>query len=187
MKIGIDIDDTITDSSKVVKEFAYKYDNDYSNRLVNNINSIMRGFLEDEYVQKFYDEHSRDIGNAIEVKENVKEVIDKLRSEGNKIYIITARSDKFYGDAQAFTAEYLDRHNIKYDKLVTSQTYKVEYCKNEGIDLMIDDAVDTVENMNKEGIKSYLFTSDINKDIDTSSQRIDNWLDLYEIIHNTNN
>ncbi len=186
MKIGIDIDDTITNSSIVVKEYAYKYDNDYNNRLVPNIDSIMRGFLEDEYVQKFYDEHSKDIGNAIEVKENAKEVIDKLRSEGNQVYIITARSNKFYGDAYAFTEGYLKRHNVNFDKLVTSQTYKLEYCKNEGIDLMIDDAIDTVESINKEGINSILFTSEINKDKETNVRRVNNWLELYEIIHNLN-
>ena len=188
MKIGIDIDDTITESGKVIKEFCYKYDKDYSdnNLLINSINDIMRGFLKDDIVKQFFNDHCVEICNTIELKDNVKEVIDKLRNEGNKIYLITARSDKFYGDARYHTSKYLENKNINYDVLSTGQTFKVEYCKQEGIDLMIDDAIDTVENMKENGINSLLFTSEINKDKETSVKRVNNWLEVYDIIHNMN-
>ena len=48
---------------------------------------------------------------------------------------------------------------------------------------MIDDAVDTVESLNKENIKAILFTSELNKDKKTDSKRVDNWLDLYDEIN----
>ena len=184
MRIGIDIDDTITNSTKVVKEYVHKYDSYYSNshKLIDGLEDIIRGFLNDDDIQRFFKDHAKEIGNDIEIKENAKEIIDKLRNEGNEIYIITARSDKFYDNSQQFCEEYLKNHNINYDKLITHQTYKIETCRNEHIDLMIDDAIDTVENLQKEGIKSILFNSEINKDKQTNVKRVNNWLEVYDYI-----
>lgn len=186
MRIGIDIDDTMTDSTKVVREYINKYDECYCDdkHLINNLESIIRGFLVDETTKNFFQDHSLEMAYDIKIKDNVKYIIDKLRDEGNEIYIITARSDKFYRNAQELCKDYLKKHDINYDKLITSQTFKVETCKNENIDLMIDDAIDTVENVNKEGIKSILFTSEINKDKETHVKRVSNWLELYDVIHN---
>ena len=186
MRIGIDIDDTITNSTKVVKKYIEKYDSVYCNdkHLINNLNSIIRGFLADEDTKRFFKDHSKEMGMEIEVKEHAKEIIDKLKEEGNQIYIITARSDKFYDNAQEFCEEYLKYNNINYDKLITAQTYKLEACKKEKIDLMIDDAVDTVESISKEGIKTILFNSETNKDKKTNIKRVSNWLELYNEIHN---
>ncbi len=184
MTIGIDIDDTITNSTQKVKEYLEKYDSDYGNQLLNNLEEIIRGFLIDDMTKKFFNDFAETMGNEIEVKENAREVIDKLRSEGNRIIIVTARSNNFYKDAQKFCEEYLKRNNINYDKLITSQTYKIECCRNENIDLMIDDAIDTVENLNKEGIKSILFNSDINKSKETNVKRVNDWLEVYYYIHN---
>lgn len=185
MRIGIDIDDTITNSTEVVKEYIEKYDSVYSNdnHLKNNIYDIIRGTFADELVVRFFKDHAIEMCNKIKIKENAKEVIDKLKKEGNEIYIITARSDNFYKNAYKFCEEYLKNNDIYFDKLITSQIYKVECCKKEKIDLMIDDAVDTVENLNKENIKAILFTSELNKDNNAKVKRVDNWLELYNEIN----
>ena len=80
MNIGIDIDDTLTYSTRVVKEFIEKYDSYYCDdkHLINNIGTIIRGFLVDDETRRFFRDHSREIGEAIEIKEDAKEVIDKL-------------------------------------------------------------------------------------------------------------
>ena len=58
-KIGIDIDDTITDSSSLVKEYVEKYDEYYSDCqiLKNRMQDIMRGFFNHEAIVKFYLDH----------------------------------------------------------------------------------------------------------------------------------
>lgn len=184
MRIGIDIDDTITDSTKTVKKYIKKYDSYYSkdHKLINGLESIIRGFFDVEEARLFFKDHCMEIGNEIKVKKNAKEVIDKLMRDGHEIVIITARSDKYYKDSDKYCADYLKRNNINYDKLVTKQTYKIETCKREKIDLMIDDAIDTVENLEKEGIKSVLFTSELNKDKKTKVKRVNNWNQLYDYI-----
>ena len=184
MRIGIDIDDTMTDSTKTVRKYLIKYDSYYSNnhKLINGLNDIIRGTLIDDEIKAFYRDHSREIGNEIELRDNVKEVIDKLRKDGHEIIIVTARSDNFYTDAHKFCEEYLKEKNINYDKLITHQMYKIETCKNEKIDLMIDDAIDTVEDLQEEGINSILFTSDLNKDRETKVKRVYTWNELYDYI-----
>ena len=49
---------------------------------------------------------------------------------------------------------------------------------------MIDDAIDTCEDTKKRGIKSLVFNSEINKDRDTSCDRVNDWIELYNYIHN---
>ena len=109
MRIGIDIDDTITNSTEVVREYMEKYDNLYCDdkHLINKIDEIVRGTFADEAAKRFFKDFSKEMGNKIQLKDNAKEIIDKLKNDGNEIYIITARSDVYYENAQKFCEEYL--------------------------------------------------------------------------------
>jgi uncharacterized HAD superfamily protein len=90
-------------------------------------------------------------------------MIEKLRSEGHEIIIITARTNKYYKNAKRFCKNYLDKHKIPYDKLLTGQVYKVNACVEEGIDIMIDDSVRTCNRVQEGGIKSLVFNFLISK------------------------
>ena len=52
MKIGIDIDDVLTDTSKVIVEFFKKYET--SGDGMKHIVEIMKGELPTENIKKFY-------------------------------------------------------------------------------------------------------------------------------------
>lgn len=184
MKIGIDIDDTITNSSEVISSYIKEYSHD--NELINNIPNIIRGTNTSGVALDFYKKYSEIIGNIIKVKENAVEVINKLHDEGNEIIIITARSDNFYQDAYRFSYEYLVKNGIKFDKLFVSQAYKLELCKKENINLMIDDAVDTIESVVSNNIDGILFNSNLNEEINTNVKRVNSWLEVYEYIHKKN-
>ena len=54
MKIGIDIDDTITETSEYLKVLISKYDKEYSHELSLSIEKIMRGILDTPKLQKLY-------------------------------------------------------------------------------------------------------------------------------------
>jgi uncharacterized HAD superfamily protein len=185
-KIGIDIDDTITDSSSLVKEYVEKYDEYYSDChiLKNRMQDIMRGFFNHEAIVKFYLDHGREISRNVEVRPDAKEVIEKLKSEGHEIIIITARTNKYYKNAKRFCKNYLDKHNIPYDKLLTGQVYKVNACVEEGIDIMVDDGVDTCDDLNRNGIKALLYSTEVNKDMKTISPRVYSWKETYQKINN---
>ena len=183
MRIGIDIDDTLIDSCEIVEEYAYKHSKEYGDGsvILNNIDKILRGNFTEKEMIDFFNDYACEMGRKQKVKKNAKEIIDRLKDEENSIYIITARSDRFYKDVNKYVKEFLDENNIKYDKIITSCFYKVDVCKNEKIDIMFDDAVDTCDTLNKNGIKAYLFTSEINKDLPTISPRVDSWYDVEKL------
>ncbi len=178
--IGIDIDDTITNSNKVVRYYINKYSND--KELKNNVEGIIRGNYVSDGTKKFYKKHSELIGNKIRVKKHAKEAIQKLHDEGHKIIIVTARNNDYYNDAYKFSFEYLKRNGIVFDKLITNQAYKTQTCLDEKVDFMIDDAVDTVDSTQSAGIKSILFDSSINKNKKTKAKRLNNWKTVYTYI-----
>lgn len=180
LTIGIDIDDTITNSNRVVRYYINKYSKD--KELIANVEGVIRGNYVSEGTKTFYRKHSELIGNKIKVKKNAREVIKKLHDEGHKIIIVTARDNNYYTDAYKFSYEYLTKNGIVFDKLITAQPYKKEICIKEKIDIMIDDAVDTVDSIHEVGIKTILFDSSINKNKKTKSKRLNNWKDIYNYI-----
>ena len=137
MRIGIDIDDTICKTTEIVhdriKIFASKH----------NLNPL--DIMNDEYLkQEFFDEYLKDIYKNAEVKKNAKEVLDRLRKKGHKIYIITSRSNsssKKIKDVEKLTRDWLKKHKITVDEIVTSSygDTKASACRKHHIDLMIDD------------------------------------------------
>ena len=186
MRIGIDIDDTTTNSTKTVREYIEKYGNNYcdDNYMTKNIDIILRGFFENDGVKKFFRDNAVRMATEIEVKKDAPNIINRLHEEGHEIYFITARSDNSYGNAKDFCEKYLKKHNIYFDKVITSQLYKVNACKENHIDLMIDDGVDTCDSINNEGLKALLFNSELNIDKEATSPRVNDWNEVYDFIKN---
>jgi len=186
MIIGFDIDDTLTNTYDIVRKYIYKYDKYYSNNnhLINNFDGIIKGLVNDEITTKFFLDYSHEMASSMPIKEYARKVLNKLHKEGFKIYFITARSDRFYKNAQEFCEQYLKNNNIYYDKLITGQANKLEACIREKIDIMIDDGIHHCEWLNNNGIKTILFNSKSNENDKTNIKRVYNWKELYNCIHN---
>lgn len=186
MRIGIDIDDTLIDSCEIVEEYAYKYGKEYGDGsvILNNIDKILRGNFTEKEMTDFFIDYACEMGSKQKVKKNAKEIIDRLKDEENSIYIITARSDRFYKDVNKYVKEFLDENNIKYDKIITSCFYKVDVCKNEKIDIMFDYAIDTCESLCNNGIDAVVFNSKLNISKDTKCKRVNSWDEVYNYIKN---
>lgn len=182
MNIGIDIDDTLTNTNEASEEYVLKYETEHPDIKIDHY-KLIRGKLDTPELKEFFSENARNICDNATIKENAKNIIDKLRSEGYKIYFITARSNTYFKDAYKYVEEYLKKNDINYDKIITSHTYKVQICKDEEIDFMFDDGIDTIESLNKNNIKGAVFTSRLNKERETSSDRVGSWLELYDYIH----
>ena len=82
-----------------------------------------------------------------------------------------------------FSPSFLNSKNINFHKLLTSQQDKAQACLNEKIDLMIDDSIDTCESVKASGVRTLVFTSDLNKDKETTCDRVGSWVELYNYIH----
>lgn len=186
MRIGIDIDDTLTETSNLLEEYAFKYGHNYSseNYICDNMDKLLRGVFDDDVLKNFFKDYAEEVACKVKLKENASNVIEKLKKDGHQIYFITARSEKYFSDPKRITETYLESNNIFYDKLITSKSHKTETCIEEKIDVMFDDAIDTCEHLIENGIKGVVFNSRINEARNTSCDRINTWNELLEYVNN---
>lgn len=177
MRIGIDIDDTITNSIQTIlpsicKHYNLDYDKEIKEKHSYHFYHTLDNFS--NYAKKNYDKLLWDAP----LKENADYYINKLKSMGNEIIFITARSEWGFKNPYKLSKEYLDRHNIEYDKLIIGAKDKATICKQEKIDLFIDDDARNCAMVEKENIKVLLFDNYYNKE-EKKFDRVYNWEEIY--------
>ncbi len=192
MKIGIDIDNTLTKVQEKLNKAAF----DYANSLGKNIkdcNISMKDINNDgdtyrkkfkfnnEELKYFLKEIQENITNNASPRENAKEVIDKLKNDGHQIYIITARDSEFHDDPYMYSKNWLDKNKIYYDKLIVNARNKKDVCKKEEIDLFIDDQPNNCLQILNAGIKAIMITD--NDDNFDGIINLKNWNDIYNFIN----
>lgn len=170
MRIGIDIDNTITDIENQLNEAAYNYAKQLGKEIDKNIkveDSKNDGNVYQKIYKFTYEELKHFLGDIQEEITNnaiprpgAVEAIKKLRKEGHEIYIITARDNEFHEDPYMLSKNWLDNNSIEYDKLIVNVREKAPLCKNEKIDIFIDDQLNNCLEVSKEGIKTIRFTTD---------------------------
>ena len=182
MKIGIDIDDTLTSFSDIyyselqkwlLKKGIIKYGD---NILSKDVKDISFDF------KMFWNECMLDIALNIDCKNGASEIINKLLSEGHEVYIITARSNNFFNNYIENTIEWLKKRNINYTDSYFNSNDKIDVMKFLQLDVMIDDnkqVMDNVLDLNIRGIiMNTMFNYDYNK-----CDRAYTWYDVYYYIN----
>lgn len=185
MTIGIDMDDTICSTNELIIVEADKYDKEVlGGSGIKDINAYeftdMMGWEKEMKGQFFASKLEYIMGHA-KIKENAKEVINKLYDEGNKIIIISFRKGKYIADPYALTKNWLDENGVKYNKIYVDTGSKVDECIENEVKLFIDDKESHCEEVNNEGIDVILFTNAYNHD-EKRFIRKDNWNDIYTYI-----
>ena len=186
MKIGIDIDDTMTNTFDYLQPYISEYFKVDLKYLIDNsisYNTLTKKMKKREY--EFAKEYFDLVIPNTPFKEDCSKYIGKIKKLGNEIIIITARDKRLYIDEYATTIKELENNKIVYDKLICDFD-KAKVCKKEKLDLLIDDSIHNCKSAEKLGIKTILFNSKINKNIKVNLKRVDNWKDLYDIIKNLN-
>lgn len=194
MNIGVDIDDTITYTTDVMLKYADKYNEEIlgNDKLYYDIGNIMDSHYlsniykwDSEIKRNFFNMYYENIIKECQVIENVANVLNKLKEEGNNIYFVTARMTSINGcDTEAITKEMLNINNIPYNEIVFNANDKVEYAEEFDIDIFVDDCFDICNNLEKNGIKTLFVTTKINNKIETNIERVNNWKQIYERINN---
>jgi len=175
MNIGIDIDDTMTNTSELIIEYAKEY---FNSDDVELINSILNSKSIEGPLLDFYNKYLLKMIENYTLKDNVKEVIDRLRSKGHKIFIITARAYTPMEGVVEATEEYFKKHGISFDGIIFKAINKRESCVNNKIDVMVDDSVSVAYELRDTNVKPVLFNSVINENVQIDVDRIDNWIEL---------
>ena len=139
MRIGIDIDDTMTNIKDKLNAAAMQYakslNKDVKNIDYNIVDVYNNGNIYQKLFNFNYEELKYFLGtiqeeitdNAIQ-RENCVEVINKLHNDGNGIYIITARDKEFQEDPYLQSKEWLEKNLIYYDKLIVNARDKGKLC-----------------------------------------------------------
>ncbi len=182
MKIGIDIDDTLTDSwSTLMPHFSTTFGVSLD-RLASSkpyYPSVNDKCSIDEYfdmVEPIYD----NITPTIPIKEDAKEVIDKLHKLGCQIIFITSRG-KGFTNSYELTKNYLAKNKIYYDKLIVNKQAKDKVCIAENVDIFIDDSYKHCKSVAAANIDVLMFSTKYNTQYQ-EFKRVNNWKEIYEYI-----
>lgn len=186
MKIGIDIDNTITDTLPILKRYCKKYNEEVVKR---NLLMNEEGFstfnlydwTEEENLD-FCSKYLEEVVLQAKVKENAKEVIQRLREEGNTIYIITARIKPHFKEPYETTQKFLQKNGIEYDELLVGSTNKKQFCIENNIDVMIDDEPQNINQISPL-LPVIVFKAVHNEECEGNNIiKVDTWNEVYDII-----
>ena len=194
MNIGIDIDDTIND----LLEIKFTYMQDYiANVLKREIKlenleaftntdkkylEIMHGlnkFEMNEFLELYYEK----MISEVKTKTLAVNTINNLKSDGNKIIIITTRHSINEIDIYNITETWLNKNGILFDKLFVTDNKK-QIVEQENVEIFIDDKYKLCSNM-PSNVITFLFQSLKNYNIDlygTNITRVYSWPHVYQKI-----
>ena len=186
MRIGIDIDNCISNFDDVLLEEYIKHDKELRNTGIINDkpHHITVGMFDwsKEENDEFYYNNIQRIAMSLKPLNNAKEVIDKLKADGNEIYIITSRDNGEYINPEKMTREWLEKYDIYFDKLIlTGRHEKGPICKENNIDIMIEDSIKNCEDIENNGVKCYIMDTRYNKH-ETRFERVKRWNEIYSKI-----
>lgn len=183
MRIGIDVDNTITDTLVVMKQYCKKYNDEVVKR---NLSMNEKGFAAgnlydwtDKEKQYFFDNILPEVFSRVEPKKNAQEIIQKLKQENNEIYIITARTKA--KNSYELTLKTLQKYNIPYNELVI-QKDKKQYCIANKIDILLDDEPQNINSVS-EIIPVIVFEAVHNEECNGNNIiKVKTWNEAYEAI-----
>ena len=190
MKIGIDIDNVISNFNDTLLTEYLLHDKELRNSGIINKNAdyIRKGMFdwnEDEEIN-FYKNNIERIAKKLGVIEGAKEYIDKLHDDGHIICIITGRDNGEYTEPYNMTKKWLEDNNIYYDSLILTDAYdkhaKTKECLEHNIDIMIDDSVRICSDCIENGITTILMDTPYNKY--SNIQRVKSWKEFYRYVSN---
>ena len=198
MNIGIDIDDTISETFEALLPYSQKYTIEDLKR-ESNID-INKDYLNHLYIESasgwndletknFWEKYYEDILKAVNIKNFASKVINNKRKNGDKIFLITARWDMPNFDTKKLTENWLLENNVQYDKLFMNASDKVQLVKENNIDLFIDDSFNNCKQISENtNAKVYMMTSLVNKNLgDKKIKRVFSWPEIDDLISKEEN
>ena len=190
MRIGLDIDNVISDfDKKILKEF-YKEDKNKRNKgIVNPEGNGIKNMFDwsSEEIDEFFNKNMEEFAKVLDSRENAKYYMDKLLEEGHSLYLISHRAYPHYTNPYEVTEKWLKENDINYTKLILSETTnKSKECKMYNIDVMFDDVRANCRMLKENGIKCYLMATKYNlKDLE-GLEVVKDWKELYEVVNHLN-
>lgn len=195
MNIGIDIDDTISETFETLLPYSQKYVKDvllkkpnlnYNVKCDNHLYIEAMNNWNDEERIEFWKKYYAEMLENVNIKKFAAETINRLRKKGNKIFLITARWNQEGQDTNQITMEWLKKHNVQYDELIIEARKKIDIIKQKCIDVFIDDSFDNCKSAaDNLAIKVLMMNSKANERYyDEKVTRVYSWPEIEYLIEN---
>ena len=189
MRIGIDLDGVIFDSEKLYRIYSELYDiQDLKKNSLKNNKEIRfqdRYSWSDEETNGFVKKYHRKITEVSNFMPGAKDVISLLKEEGHTLIVITARG-KLNKDLIPVTIQRLKDNNLDlFEKYYWGTDNKEEICKQEKIDLIIDDTNTNYQKIAKSHIHTIYLKDAPSFDIKENEylKVLYNWGEIYRYIN----
>jgi len=189
MRIGLDIDNVITNFDEVILSEFLKEDKNKRNTGVVNPNAdwVSRGMFDwsETEIHDFFKDNMEEISKKLQPIEDAKYYMDKLLNDGHKLYLISNRPYRHYKNPNKTTVNWLNENGINYTKLIISaQTDKSKECLEHKIDIMVDDIVENCNQLISNGVKCILMETKYNTNKLNGLIIAHGWSDLYNKLCN---
>jgi len=188
MKIGIDIDGVILDFDQAlrVKQEIYDVLILGRNSIVNEKETFFQAkydWSEDEkndFIQKEFIKTSKEC----DFKPGAVEVINMLKKDGHELIIISSRGD-IIKEMKDVAEERLNKKGLKFDKYFWIAKDKAKICKEQNIDIMIDDYYKTCKSTSENNIKTLYFREYPTYELEENEylKEVHNWGEIYRYIY----
>lgn len=181
LNIGIDIDDTITDTYyNLLPLIAIKYNLDLDTLFkkkypYGHFHRVLPNYMD------FCRKNTESVIKIVPLKKHVTEILSQLKEDGHNIIFITARDDNEYEDPYKLCFDYLTNHGICFDKLIVNAKDKAKVCISENIDIFIDDNTKNCNQVSSSGVKTLQYYNDF-MDSANNCKRVHNWKEIYNIV-----
>lgn len=188
MRIGVDIDNTITNTLPILKRYCQKYNDEEVKRGLQMKSNGWASYnlfdWTEEESMAFCVKYLEEVVLQAEVKPGAKENISRLSSEGHEIFIISARFSPMFRDPYGITERYLKEKGIVYDKLLVGMFNKKSHVEEYKFDVMIEDEPPQIEDISKI-IPVIVFDYDFNKNCKGCNiVKVNTWDEVYNEIQN---
>ncbi len=189
MKIGLDLDGVVIDSEKTIRTYLELYAIDELNG--KNIENREEPKMHDRYnftkeeEEKFIDKYILKCSQESNLMSGFKVVYDKLKKQGHEFVVITARGG-YTEEMKTDAIRILNEGNIDLKNFYWHTSNKLEACKKEDVDIMIDDDWRIIDNLSKNGIRTLYFRDTNMKKMEENEyvKEVNNWGDIYREIMN---
>ena len=187
MKIGIDLDGVVIDSETTFRTYEEIFDIDVlkGNNLINKEEPKFQSRYNwtNEQEKEFIERYFLTVSKESNLMSGFIGIFNLLKEQGHEFVVITARGG-FVKEMKDDVIRLLEENNIKFDKYYWNVEDKLEICKNEKVDIMIDDDWKIIKRLADNEVKTLYFrdtnlmTLEENKYI----KEVNNWGEIYRHI-----
>lgn len=191
LKIGIDLDGVVFDSETTFRTYEEIFDIEQNqNKLVDRSEpKFQKRYNWTEDQKEEFNKYFLEVSQNSPLMPGFKKVYNLLKGKNIQFIVITARGlnskGEFMQEMEDDAKRILIENDILFDKYYWKQADKLEVCKKESIDIMIDDDYTIIKKLSKENINTLYFRDTNIKKLEENQhiKEVNNWGDIYRVIN----